>query len=86
MKPRGNRPSGRSRTRWLDQVREDIKKREQDWMEMQATKHGMMEMAGDFSPRTDPRNWKRLKEEKIEKEEVNVGTGISASCGCRQNW
>ena len=37
MKPKGKRPRGRPRTRWLDQIREDIEKRDQDWMEMQIT-------------------------------------------------
>ena len=37
MNPKGMGPRGTPRTRWLDQIREDIEKRDQDRMEMQVT-------------------------------------------------
>ena len=55
MNPRRKRPRRRYRTRGLDQVREDMEKRGQDWMEMQASGAWKAE---DFSATVDPKNWK----------------------------
>ena len=37
-KPRGIKPRERPRTRWLDQIMEDIKDRGQTWTEIHTTK------------------------------------------------
>ena len=54
-KPRGKRPRGRCRTRWLDEVREDIEDRGYILTEIHTTKHGRTEMARSIFVIVNPR-------------------------------
>ena len=59
-KSRGKRSRRRLRTRWLDQIREDIEDGGQTWPEI---KHGRTEVAGVLFERVNPSDWKQLKQE-----------------------
>ena len=45
---------GRSKTRWIDQIRKDIEMREKDWGKYLKTVSGRIETAGNFSVNSQP--------------------------------
>ena len=57
-KMEGNRPGGRPRTRWIDQIRMDIGTREENWEEIQQVQE---DFSGDFSVIVNQYIWKWLK-------------------------
>ena len=54
-KPRGKRPRGRPRIRWLDQIKKQLKYTEKIWEDRNG---------GDLFAIVDPSDWKRLRDNK----------------------
>ena len=58
IKMEGKWPRGRSKTRWIDQIRKNIKMRGENWKKIQENRSGGIETAGDFSVIVDLYLWK----------------------------
>ncbi|PSN33761.1 hypothetical protein C0J52_21677 [Blattella germanica] len=61
--------NGKPRTRWLDQVRKDIEKRDQDWIEMQITEVWMDRDDWRFLCNSRPKRLETISERKKERDE-----------------
>jgi hypothetical protein len=57
MKMSGRRPRGRPHTRWIDQVKKDVKRRG-DWRKVDEMQDGKTEAVGDPYAKVDPQVWK----------------------------
>jgi hypothetical protein len=55
MKLRGRRPRGRPRTRWMDQVKRDMKKRVKKWTQVKGNRNGKTRDRWRFPCNTRPK-------------------------------